>query len=345
MAKDPSLLPEDMRNAEEELQSAGRLGRNGRETLHIPDTALPTPRQRRGRVPAASVAEPVPPLPQPSVPQPSPLPPRPSAAPTPQPAPNRAAAPSASVIASTRKSAGRPAGQGRPAVPEEAPRLHIPKLGRKTLRAVSLIPSEFKKKPVSAKWPQLVAIVGVALSIPLIAVPWAILSNRIVDAREETRAVEARRTDVLSRIAAMEREVESYRVTAKRAVVLQSIVAQHGTWGPFFDLLEARSLPGMRYEQLTVDANGTVTLPTVAPNLRVAAAQLVAWQEEPRVQDLGLSGFSSVIDELGITRGIRFDLRMRVDPALFTDAGRLSGGERTPAAASGDEQLVPETAS
>ncbi|MDO8462864.1 MAG: hypothetical protein Q7S96_01130 [bacterium] len=293
MPKDPTLLPEDMRKAEEDVQRASGARGNTRGVFHVPSDDEAVRRTRppvRKRPEAKRESTPAPALPPVAVPS------------TPPPAANP------------------PVRRAPRAVPVagEGERLHIPALGRRALRSISLIPSELKKKPVSPTWPRLIAVVGIALTIPLVGIPWAMLSSRVTREQEETRVVEARRSDVLSRIAAMERAVESYRVTADRAIALQAIVEQHGTWKPFFDLLEARTLPGMRYDQLSVDANGTITLPTIAPNLRVAAAQLVAWQEEPRVEDLGISGFSSVIDELGITRGIRFDLRLRVRPDLFT---------------------------
>lgn len=320
MAKDPSLLPEDMRGAEEVLASQSRSNHGAADApFHVPEEGKKEgakPRTRNADQAETSRVRPRtrerPPLVRAGGGAPSPAEQvRTAVAPTPP----GGRASTGQLADDSTSTSDRPADRSGSGAVSRA--LHMPTGRGRIMKGITLIPDEFRKKPVSSKWPQVVAVVGLALTIPLVGIPWWILAQKLTAVRAATDAVEREHADLLDRIGSAERLVQGYRATARRATALQALLVTHSSWEPFFALVESRTLPGSRYESLTVDTSGSVTFAAVAPSLRIAAAQLVAWQQEERVHDITMSGFGSVTDEIGIVRGTQFDLRMKVDTDLF----------------------------
>lgn len=185
-------------------------------------------------------------------------------------------------------------------------------------RNISLIPGALGGDAVAPAWVPTLAIVGMVLTVSLLVGTWFVLGSRIAEEQAAVAVLEARRTELLKRANVAEEDLRAYRSTVRRATALRDLLAQHRVWGPFFQLIEARTLPSVRYESVTADVSGNVTLPATAPNVRAAAEQLVAWQQANGIKGIEMSGLSSTTDELGVVRSTRFDLRFQVDPAVFT---------------------------
>jgi hypothetical protein len=185
-------------------------------------------------------------------------------------------------------------------------------------RGITLIPGTLGGDAVARAWLPTLAIVGVVFTALLIGGTWFFLGSRIAGEQAVVSALETRRAALLEQANVAEEDLRAYRATVRRATALRDLLAQHRVWGPFFQLIEARTLPSVRYESVTADVSGNTTLPATAPSVRAAAEQLVAWQQANGVRGIEMSGLSSTTDELGVIRSTRFDLRFQVDPSVFT---------------------------
>lgn len=184
-------------------------------------------------------------------------------------------------------------------------------------RDISLIPGTLRGAAVSSIWISVTAIIGIVLTVALLGGTWFVLESQITEDRAVVEALEARRAELLRRANVAEEDLRAYRATMRRAIALRDLLAQHRVWGPFFQLIESRTLPSVRYESITADVSGNVALPASAPNVRAASEQLVAWQRATSVKGMEVTGLASTTDELGVVRSTRFDLRFQVDPSAF----------------------------
>ncbi len=185
-------------------------------------------------------------------------------------------------------------------------------------RAPSLIPGDTGATAVAAWVVPTLAIVGAVCTAVLLGGTWAFLDSRIATEQAAVGALEARRAELMAQANVAEEDLRAYRATVRRATALRDLIAQHRAWAPFFQLIESRTLPSVRYESITADVSGNVTLPATAPSVRAAAEQLVAWQQASGVKGIELSGLASTTDELGVVRSTRFDLRFQADPSVFS---------------------------
>lgn len=185
-------------------------------------------------------------------------------------------------------------------------------------RDISFIPGTLRGAEVPAGWALVFAIGGVVLAGLLIGGSWFRVESALRDQRASVAALEARHADARARAAIAEQDLQAYRSTARRATALRELLAHHRSWEPFFRLVEARTLPSVRYQSVTADVGGSVAMPATAPSVRAAAEQVVAWEETPGVTGVEISGFSSTADALGVVRGTRFDLRLQFDPSTFS---------------------------
>jgi hypothetical protein len=185
-------------------------------------------------------------------------------------------------------------------------------------RDISLIPGVGGAARVSPSWVFALAVIGFVCTAALLGGSWFLLEARIRDTRVAVEALEARRTELLERAKVAEEDLRAYRATAARATALRDLLAQHRVWAPFFQLIESRTLPSVRYESFTADVSGTMALPATAPSVRAASEQIVAWEHAEGVKGVEVSGLASTTDELGVVRSTRFDLRFQVDPTIFS---------------------------
>ncbi len=189
-------------------------------------------------------------------------------------------------------------------------------------RNISLIPGALGGDVVAPAWVPTLAVIGAVFTMLLLGGTWFFLESRIANERATVDALEARRTELLKQANVAEEDLRAYRSTVRRATALRELLAQHRVWGPFFQLIEARTLPSVRYESITADVSGSVTLPATAPSVRAASEQLVAWQQANGIRGIEMSGLASTTDELGVIRSTRFDLRFQADPSHFSAVER-----------------------
>lgn len=197
--------------------------------------------------------------------------------------------------------------------------LHMPEASvHRDDAGITLIPEEFRTTATApALWPLWVGGAALGLALVLVGGAWMTLSRVIAREWGVVGSLETRRDALRRQLAESERAMTTLRATTRRATVVTTLLPSHRRWEPLFALIEARTIPGVRYEGLTADVNGAINMPTIAPNMRVAAEQMVAWRTAPSVVEATASGLASEVDELGVIRGVRFDLRIRLDPTVF----------------------------
>lgn len=311
MARDISFLSDDDPHRERESNANPPNG--------VSDGGFHVPEPPPAKTPAS------PPLPPP----PAPVSPPPTAVPIVTPAPPRRNG------ARTRGNGGSTDGASndRPTVPtpDRPPVVPVPNETRRAeltprkLRRISLLPPELEGTRDERRWVPVTAIAGMGVALLLIVVPWALLRSAVT--RERHAA------EVIDRDAAIiERELEdaatalrAHEGRVRRASAAVALLDRHLTWAGVFPLIESRTLPGVVYESFATDANGSIALSAMAPNIRAVAEQIAAWRGAPFVRRVDASNAASTVDEVGVTRAVRFDLRITVDPTLFSQTGNVSG--------------------
>ncbi|MFH1098790.1 MAG: hypothetical protein V1723_02640 [Candidatus Uhrbacteria bacterium] len=318
MSHDPSFLPRDERASTNGSDGTGQRALPPAD-FHVPvplrpigapvrppgvveqlaPRPEPTAGSRHGTNEAAPIAAPPPP---PRIQAVSPLAsPRPKF--TPPPTNNRAA---------TVQSASQSPLSG----------LHVPVSSERVIDGaaggITFLPGSAHERSIFRRR-EIQMLIG-ALIVTFVVVVGAAIAMRlaVVQTGENFAAVARERVQLERQAAEYSVSLDAYRVLARRATAVQDILEQHRAWRPFFRLMEKRTMPDVRYESLTADASGSVAVSVVAPDLRTAAAQVVAWQQSDGVSNVEIGPMSTTVDALGVVRGVRFDLRLRVVPENFS---------------------------
>lgn len=213
-----------------------------------------------------------------------------------------------------------------PPIPPERPH-HVPSARARPLAGITLIPGEFRTA-VALGWERFVALVGIVLSLAVIGSAWAFLRVRVATEERAAGGAEAQVQALVERLETTREELRTSEALLRRATIATSLLSEHTTWTSFFRLLEERTLPAVTYENLTADMNGSIVLPASAPDIRSAAEQVVAWRSASGVRAVESSGITVIVDEVGVSRGARFDLRLTVDPTMFRPAPSRAGNGR-----------------
>lgn len=157
---------------------------------------------------------------------------------------------------------------------------------------------------------------GIA-SAALVAVGWVVLWYMGARAADVVTAADVDRSALIARAAAVLPDAKALATLGARAAATRVILARHRAWGPFFRLLESRTLPDVAYVNVNADAAGMVTVSATAPSIRTAMEQVVAWRAAELVRAVDLASIASTVDDLGVTRGVRFDLKITLAPDAF----------------------------
>lgn len=161
-----------------------------------------------------------------------------------------------------------------------------------------------------------IALIGVAIAV--IGGSWAVLSRQIVAERIVVQKIEADQAALRDRVADVQATLQSYDATIRRARAARALLAQHQRWSTFFRTLEGRTLLRTTYQSLAVDVAGSVMLAATAPDVRSAMEQLVAYTGVPDIRQSESTSITNVVDEVGVIRGVQFDVRLEMDPAVFS---------------------------
>lgn len=301
-----NLLPSDMK-AEPTLPSSG----GGSGTPPKPP-APPVP-----AAPAAPLAAPKPPVvplasaaiaAKPSVPETKP----PSAAPVPsslKPAINAAAPPLASKPSpSAATSAG--------IAPVKAAGLDSITFGG-GLR-VSLLPNQLEgsEAPDIRKRSLILAIVLIAETVLIGVAYYFVLQS--AGASEARKAVaEKSIADMMMPIKDAETALAAAKAWNAQLNSSKETLDKHLRWTALIGLIEARTLPTVKYTSFSGNADGSVTLEAVAASYMDAAQQIVVWRSEPLVTEVRTSGAAARVGAQGDIQGVTFTLSMKFNPEAW----------------------------
>ena len=135
--------------------------------------------------------------------------------------------------------------------------------------------------------------------------------------RTEVGALVRADADLRARSVTAESVLAPHEATARRANAALALLDEHTAWARAFQTLEERTLPSVTYANLTADTAGAMVVSVAAPDIRIAAEQIAVLQATPGISAFDVGGIASVVDEVGVTRGVQFTLRFRFDPDMF----------------------------
>lgn len=315
-----SLLPEEMRKKQEQRKKSapGNGGASGAFYVPEPTADSRQPIAVKPSTPAPIISSPPTPAPPESS---ASIPSVPATIPKPSAVPPRGNGKMNGTARRTNGRNGHTEGKsGRnQALMTERGSLHVPPapaVSAGTARRISLIPGELRGVGAS-RWERGILIGSVVISIAVVLGAWYVLQAQITYAQSEVAEVEQQYTASQERVAKAINNLKQYEASARRADAVRTLLTSHRDWSAFFRILEGQTLPSASYQTLTADANGSVAVTVTVPSVRSATEQFIAWSSSPNVIGVESSGLSATVDEVGVVRGVRFDLRLKVSPDAF----------------------------
>jgi Tfp pilus assembly protein PilN len=304
---DINLLPEDLREREQDLRAAG----GSQDKLHYSKPGAPGETAAPGGVPAAtprwqqlvsalkhnmerpdngqsSVSSPT------LTPQKAVLPPLP---PKVEPRP---AAPKVDL----------------PQIPPRPPKL--PPSGGATppgrTLEVNLIPlGERAAYPVRKFGLTLVALISSVIVVAGSYVALRASVNKKVSAQE---SLAAEVTQLQQKLEITRLQTETALALRDRLVTASKLLDERTSWARLFTMLEANTVPSVSFTSLAADQNGKLTLSGLAPNYTEVARQLKAFETTKEVQTVELAGLKR--ENLTTTdTAISFAMTLNVSPDIF----------------------------
>jgi hypothetical protein len=268
-------------------------------------------------------------------------PPKPGLVSKPVPPALGAAAPVPAVQGTTRAVPPAPAGvhplpgRSRPRAritpqAEVPKRVRVIRRVRKSVR-VSLIPAD-QLAMLTVDVPKRIWTLSVIslLFIAIIVGGYAFMNSRNVSVRSTLADLNREVTDTKTEVRKMQASWSQYADLQQRLVLLNDTLKNHMMISRVFNFLEARTLPDVSYQSVTLSPTGALSLDVKSTSFQSAARQLVSFQSSTLVKDVNATAFTSELDgETGAVKSVRFQLVLTLDTTPLR--GPLLAQENGPA--------------
>ena len=278
-----SLLPEEMREAEEEELKSKTEEKGGKpHELYVPERTpgAPTPEEMK---PAGGPAG----LPKPQPPKPPPPPPKPK--------------PPEEVVPYKKKPT--------PGAPPPQQFVKPAPSAKRSLQ-VSLIPEEVKEKKINVKARQIALGIIAAAVVLVIAGAYFYMMTAISSREGEMAETEEQIEKVKSDIAALRQANPDIFMTEQKLKAAPQLLGSHIYTTKIFEFLEKNTLPRVWYPSYISTDDGQVTLETVAEDMTMAGKQIAQFESSEDVTTLNVNNFQTDTDDLGQVIGTAFDLQL-----------------------------------
>ena len=127
-------------------------------------------------------------------------------------------------------------------------------------------------------------------------------------------ALERRGKVVIEEVSEKASELDEMEKFDRQARAVEASLKTHITWLYFFEIIESRTKPNVKYLSFIGDADsGIISLSAIGRSYRDVAEQIVALREHPQVKKVATSGASALINELGEVTGVTFSMVITMD--------------------------------
>lgn len=185
--------------------------------------------------------------------------------------------------------------------------------GQKGLR-VSLIPPEDGAGVIDLRKRVLMLIFAIVIEVLVIGGAYVYVVQ--ISAQQET-AFEGlqRRSQVVAAVIDEKREAAKDMADFDtRARAVEALLKTHTTWIPFFDIIESRTKPNVKYQNFVGDSDsGIVSLSATGKTFRDVAEQIVAFREHPQVISVQTNSAAARTNGLGEVVGVTFSMIVTMD--------------------------------
>jgi|GEM_PF-4974815 len=274
-----SLLPEEMREAEEEELKSKPAKREKPPELYVPG--------KKPGAPDLESVKPGGPAPQPPKPQP------------PKPPPPQKPKPQETVAPYKKKQ-----------TPGAPPPQQFVKPAPKRSLQVSLIPEEVKEKKLNVKARKIG--LGVIAAIVLLIIGGAyfymmtVISSREGAMANTEKEIEAVKAD----IGALREANPDLYLYEQKLKAGPELLAHHIYTSKIFEFLEKNTLPEVWYASYISTDDGQVTLEAISKDLSMAGKQVAQLRDLEELGMINVNNFQTEIDDLGQVVGTVFDLQL-----------------------------------
>lgn len=111
----------------------------------------------------------------------------------------------------------------------------------------------------------------------------------------------------------------------KKISSLRTLLDNHISISKFLQLLEAATTPEVTYTAIAASKEGLVTITALATDYTAVGRQLAILQEHTDwVKDAQITAAQLAKDNQAKSRGVGFDLMLKVDPSVFIDQEKIS---------------------
>lgn len=185
--------------------------------------------------------------------------------------------------------------------------------GQKGLR-VSLIPSEEGAGVIDLRKRILMLIFALVIEVLLIGGAYVYVVQ-LSEQQEMVFEGLQRRSQVVAVSIDERREAAKDMANFDRqARAVEASLKTHLTWSSFFEIIESRTKPNVKYQDFVGDADsGVISLSAIGKTFRDVAEQIVALRDHPQVRSVQTTSAAARIDEFGEILGVTFSMIVTMD--------------------------------
>lgn len=191
------------------------------------------------------------------------------------------------------------------------------KNGKREEVRVSLLPEETKAAPsaVLTRLTRALVVILVALVIALGAVTWY-LRSAARTARSATVAQTTALTRLMAEAAEAQDQAKAVGNLGQLAGLAKSALQAHIAGEGLLNLLESSTASGVVFDRLAADTKGTMILSGRAQDFAALVQQVVTWHQNSALEEVRVSGITTVIDKVGQVEGVDFNVTLKFKPEV-----------------------------
>lgn len=148
---------------------------------------------------------------------------------------------------------------------------------------VNLVPDSVRVADQGQPW--ILAVIALLIFIAIWFVAAGIAVTHVKDVESEVFAKQQELDKFTSLIQSAQTARETSEKLQKQFTAVEEVLDRHVYWSPFFENLEATTIPDVYYIRLNVTQTGTVVMRAIAKSYAAAARQIRAFEKAPSFVD------------------------------------------------------------
>jgi hypothetical protein len=157
---------------------------------------------------------------------------------------------------------------------------------------------------------------------------------RAMDERRGRKTeITAKQQAMTTQVAEAEKGLQDALAWNVQLAAARETLDKHLRWTNLFAYIELRTLPTVKYQSFSGNADGVVNLDATGRSYRDVAQQIVALRADPLISEVRSSSAAARVSADGEIEGVSFTLSIQFKPEIWKQAPAASAPTAAPAAA------------